>query len=156
MTRPKKKKETEKVIVRCHHSTVRVVPDYLYDEPILTNCLLSLSWSDEGLGSTVKSESVLWVTSGGEYIIDMGIRTGVSTVVGYGRSEKCMLAYCLVIVCVGDFRKTTKMMMTVGYRPCPWQMANPQRISQNWVGKVGFTNREIYKRGVQYGEPGIW
>jgi hypothetical protein len=44
----------------------------------------------------------------------MGIRTGVSPVIEYGRSEKCALACCLVIVCVGDFRKTTKIKMTVG------------------------------------------
>lgn len=63
-----------------------------------------------GLGSTVMSESV-WVASRCEDVIDLGIC--ISTVVTRGGSEKCALARC-AIVNVGDFPKTTKMMMTVG------------------------------------------
>ena len=49
----------------------------------------------------------VWSSSRGEYISDSGIR--VSTLESDGGSARR-----LVIVNVGDFRKTTKMMITVG------------------------------------------
>lgn len=83
------------------------------------------------------SESVR-ISSCWVYIIDIGIR--VPAVAGSGGSEKCMLTGRFVIADVGDFRKTTMIMTTVGYKPC-WH--GGQQISgEGMVEKAG-ANRDI-------------